>query len=84
MTQVISESVDRRLTVFEYLELKLHLLVCSWCARYLKHLNLLRSALRLPISPDQSIAEPTLFLSTEARDRIAKALDRHDVSSTSE
>ena len=71
----MSESMDRRLGVFEYLKLKLHLLVCVWCARYLKQINLLGCALRLPLPLDGNASEPAVSLPPEARQRIAKALN---------
>ena len=79
----MSESMDRRLGVFEYLELKLHSLVCTWCARYLKQIKLLRCALRLPLPLDETASEHAVSLPPEARQRIAKALNRSEVSTTS-
>ncbi len=75
MVPLMSESTDRRLGVFEYLELKLHLLVCIWCARYLKQINLLGCALGLPSPLDERTSEPSKSLTPEARQRIAKALN---------
>ncbi len=75
MVPLMSEAMDRRLGVFEYLELKLHLLVCAWCARYLKQIELVRCLVRLPSSLDESTSEPATPLTPEARQRIAKALN---------
>jgi len=44
---LLSESLDRRLTPGEILELRIHLFVCAWCARYLKQIKFLRQALRM-------------------------------------
>ena len=74
MVPRMSESLDRRLGVFEYLELKLHLLVCAWCARYLKQIELLECVLRLPPA-DQLTSDSSISLSPEARRRITKALN---------
>jgi hypothetical protein len=82
MVPLMSESVDRRLGVFEYLELKLHLLVCTWCARYLKQIKLVRSVLRLQSPNEETTREPEMYLTPEARRRISKVLDSHDVSTT--
>ena len=76
MVPLMSESMERRLGVFEYLELRLHLLVCVWCARYLKQINLLGCVLRLQPPPDKTVSEPAVSLPPEARERIAKALNR--------
>jgi anti-sigma factor RsiW len=43
---LLSASLDRRLTPGEQIELRLHLFLCAWCARYLKQIKFLRSALR--------------------------------------
>jgi hypothetical protein len=77
MVPLMSESMDRRLGVVEYLELKLHLLVCAWCARYLKQIKLIGCALELPMLAEQ---EPRSSLSPEARHRIAKALNSQSIS----
>jgi hypothetical protein len=42
----MSESMERSLGPWEWLQLKLHLLVCAWCARYLKQMKLIRHVLR--------------------------------------
>lgn len=66
----MSESLERRLGVVERTKLRLHLLVCAWCARYLKQIKLLRQAIsqREFTSADDN-ASP-LKLSDEARQRI--------------
>jgi hypothetical protein len=46
MVPLMSESMDRRLGLREWLTLRLHLLVCAWCARYLKQIRFLRQLLR--------------------------------------
>jgi uncharacterized protein (UPF0261 family) len=46
MVALMSESMDRRLRVSEWLQLKLHLAVCAWCVRYLQQIKFLRQLLR--------------------------------------
>jgi hypothetical protein len=46
MVPLMSESMDRSLRLSERLQLRLHLLVCAWCARYLKQIKFLRQLLR--------------------------------------
>ena len=46
MATLMSESMDRPLGIGEKLQLKLHLLVCTWCARYLNQINFMRQLLR--------------------------------------
>jgi hypothetical protein len=45
--ELISQSMERPLTLRERVLLKLHLWVCRWCQRYLEHLQLMREALRV-------------------------------------
>jgi hypothetical protein len=75
MVPLMSESMDRPLGVFEYLQLRLHLLVCAWCGRYLKQIKLLECILHLAQITDDPTSGPSTSLSPEARQRIAKALD---------
>ena len=42
MVPLMSESLERRLSVLEHVQLRLHLMVCVWCARYLKQIEFLR------------------------------------------
>ena len=46
MVAVMSESMDRPLGLHEQLQLKLHLIVCTWCAQYLNQINFMRQLLR--------------------------------------
>jgi hypothetical protein len=45
MVSLMSESMDRRLGIRERLELRLHLIVCTWCARYLNQIKFFRELL---------------------------------------
>jgi hypothetical protein len=70
----MSESLERRLGLFELAKLRLHLLVCAWCARYLKQINLLRHALgQREFNTADDDANP-LKLNDEARRRISESL----------
>jgi hypothetical protein len=75
MVPLMSESMERRLGVAEYLKLRLHLIVCAWCTRYLKQIRFMRRGLRLRSSMDQNKSEPALSLTPEAHQRIAKKLN---------
>jgi hypothetical protein len=74
MVPLMSESLDRRVGLIEQMKLRLHLLVCAWCARYLKQIKLLRQAVsqREFTSADDN-ASP-LKLTDEARQRISESL----------
>lgn len=70
----ISQSMERKLTTREGINLKLHLWICAWCQWYLEQLHTIRDAARAKAeSPDlTSTSGPTL--SSEARERIKRNL----------
>ncbi len=82
MAHVMSESLERPLTLRERLTLKLHLWVCVWCVWYLENLRTMRSALRARAAQEEEAAaeaddvESAVKLSEEARERIRRALAR--------
>jgi hypothetical protein len=46
MVPLMSESMDRPLGLWESLQLKLHLYVCTWCANYLEQIKFFRQLFR--------------------------------------
>jgi len=75
--KVISQSLERPLSVRERVLLKLHLWVCIWCVWYLEHLQIMRDTMRENASelPElDSLSTPGL--SPEARERIKQAISR--------
>lgn len=70
---LMSESLDRRLTWWESINLKLHLWVCSWCARYLSQIQMLSDFLGLGAEECEVSSET---LSAEARERIRRSLTK--------
>jgi hypothetical protein len=77
MAPLMSESLERRLTLRERVTLKLHLWVCIWCVWYLEHLRLMRRAVAARASREaEADAEmaPALKLSAESRERLKQAL----------
>jgi hypothetical protein len=71
MVELMSESRERLLTPTEFLKLRLHLLVCAWCARYLKQIEFLSCVLREQPTED---SEFKVTMPAEARERIAQRL----------
>jgi hypothetical protein len=67
-TEVISQQMERSLSVRERLLLKVHLWVCAWCQWYLEQLQVMRSTLRAGATDGS--ATVTATLSAEARERI--------------
>jgi hypothetical protein len=74
MVPVMSESLERQLGLVERTKLRLHLLVCAWCARYLKQVKLLRQAVSQRESTTADDNANPLKLSDEARQRISESL----------
>src|SRR6266700_7243057 len=72
MVPLMSESLERRLTIRERMGLRLHLLVCDWCARYLEQIKFLRWILRAQRSRASNELAPSL--GPGARARIATVL----------
>src|SRR5947207_2227860 len=67
-----SEAMDRRLSFFERLGLRIHLLLCAWCRRYGEQLKFLRSAAHQ--CENHGRPESPQRLSPEARERIKQKL----------
>jgi hypothetical protein len=75
MVAVMSESMERPLSLRERALLRLHLWICAWCAWYLEELHLLRDTLRLRAAQMiEDERDATRQLSNEARERIKRAL----------
>ena len=70
MVPVMSASLERRLGLVQRTKLRLHLLVCTWCARYLKQIKLLKHAVSQREFSADANASP-LKLTDEARQRIS-------------
>jgi hypothetical protein len=70
MVPVMSESLERRLSLREWLTLRLHLYVCTWCYQYLNQIRFLRDLVNLP----EVVDECAPALSEQSRARIATAL----------
>ncbi|MBA3246494.1 MAG: hypothetical protein H0T63_00260 [Pyrinomonadaceae bacterium] len=72
---VMSESLERRLSARERVVLKLHLLVCEFCVRYLDQIILMHRALRARTAQlDEPPATPATSLPPAARERLKRAL----------
>jgi hypothetical protein len=72
MARLASESLDKALPLYLRLRMRLHFLVCVWCARYFKQLKFLHeAALHLE---RRAIDLRGLRLSLEARRRIVQHL----------
>jgi len=70
ITELASKAQDRPLTFKERIQLKMHLLMCSLCARYVKQLKFLKTAIK-GLDKQGSHAH----LSTESKLRIKESLE---------
>ena len=68
----MSQSIERRLSLIERLKLKVHLLICAWCTRYLRQIKLIGRVLELRADECEV---PSFELSNEARERIRRSLN---------
>ena len=75
VTQLISESMDHSLPFGKRVGVRLHLLVCRFCARYERQLLLIRETMKLLVATEEKPGDPHGDpLSAEARERIRIAL----------
>lgn len=69
----LSESMERRLTLRERVQVKIHLWVCAWCQWYLEQLHIMREIARAH-ADDAPELKRGPSLSDEARERIRQKL----------
>jgi hypothetical protein len=74
VTRLVSQSMDGRLSWYQRLGMRFHLLYCVWCRRYKTQIHLLRKAShQLGAEPKDETAEK---LSTEARRQIRERMQQ--------
>lgn len=72
-SQLVSQSLDRRLTLKERFAVRIHLWICKYCKRFSQQLLAMRSGLQ---GMTKSMEEDTqLHMPSESKARIAKALE---------
>ena len=75
--KVISESMERRLSLWERITVKLHLWICLWCVWYLEHLHLIRDTIQTKAAQEPNLDSSALPpLSAEARERMKLRLSQ--------
>ena len=72
-SQLISQSLDRKLAWHERLTLRLHLLVCKYCLRFSQQLRSLRVALKRLNEDVEN--DSNIVMASEAKIRIAKSIE---------
>ena len=75
VTQLISRSMDASLPIGKRIGLRIHLLMCRFCARYEKQLLLIRETMRMIVAAEEQSGGPFReALSVEARERMKQSL----------
>lgn len=72
-SQLISQSLDRKLSLRERIGVRLHLLICDVCTRFGKQLKLMR--LYVQRMREQTEQDETLQIPADAKARIANAIE---------
>ncbi|MBT3784836.1 zf-HC2 domain-containing protein [bacterium] len=77
VARLVSESLDRHLSLSERTKMKIHHLVCSTCKKHQKQILFLQKALQRFCSDDSGVefSEADLKLSEEGKLRIKEALN---------
>jgi hypothetical protein len=74
ITRMMSDAMDRRLPLRKRLAIRFHRLICIWCDRYYRHLQVIHNASPdFPLHLDDVSTEE---LSVEAKDKIKQAVQR--------
>ena len=72
-SQLVSQSLDRRLSLRERIAVRIHLLICKYCKRFSQQLFAMRLGLQ---RMTKSVENDTqLHMPSESKARIAKALE---------
>ena len=72
-SQLISQSLDRSLTLRERFALRLHLLVCKYCKQFSQHLQTMRVALKQMTSSIES--NDGIEMPSAAKSRILQSIE---------
>lgn len=74
VTELLSQSIDRRLSLFEWMQLRMHLLMCDACSRFKRQVEFLHAVAR-EYARRGLMAARLWTLSPAARERIRTALE---------
>ena len=72
-SQLISQSLDKKLNWQERFALRLHLFICKYCLRFSQQLNALRVALKRVSEAVEN--DTNITLPSETKARIAKSIE---------
>jgi len=75
VTQLLSESLDRNLPLYQRMGMRIHLMMCKFCSRYKEQLLFLRKTARL-YSENSEDSDLSIQLSSEVGKRIKESMVR--------
>ena len=78
-SQIISQSLERKLTIGERLNLKLHLLVCKYCKYFSQQIHSISVALKLTASNIEN--DDTVKMPSSAKQRITDLIAENSTQS---
>lgn len=74
-SRMVSESMDRPLTLREQVTLRMHLMMCSFCTRFSRQMRFLRQAAnQFPQATPEPGSASVVTLSVDAKERIRRVL----------
>jgi len=73
VSRLVSKSMDARLPLHQRLAVRLHLLYCVWCRRYVEQIHFLRKAAHGLTGDANDASSPKL--SEEAKEQMRKRLE---------
>ncbi len=74
VTEMVSNKLDRKLSLIERLKLKLHLMICKHCKSYANQLNFIHA---LSNRADEHIEALEIGLSASAKNRLRESISKH-------
>ena len=74
-SQIISQSLDRKLTLRERFQLQIHLVLCKFCKRFSQQLEIMCVNVRAVVNSVES--DNTIKMPSSAKERIADAFKSH-------
>lgn len=79
VSQLVSESLDHKLTLWQRMQVGMHLLMCGMCARCRKQISFVHAAAKRYMSVVDKVEEDSGGqLTPEARERIKQSLKFKD------
>ena len=72
-SQIISQSLDRQLTMWERFALKLHLLICKYCKQFSQQIVAIRVALKSSSSAIEN--DGSIKMPSETKRRLLQSIE---------